>query len=386
MITPSVSGNDGWLTDVTSTGFIQIQLPVNVKLTTYQIYGGYNSGRSPSTWTILGSNDGTNYTQIDSQSSQTIGSSKTYSLSTSTTYSYFKLNVTSNSGNSLLGLKQWKLFGDVTEGSRWITDSSGQVHIGSLAGQYSSASGSIGIGYQAGYSGQASGAIAIGYQAGQTNQGQNAIAIGINAGNSMQGANSLAIGGQAGVNNQHSNSIILNETGNTLNSQSTNATYIAPIRTATGSSTYSMMLYNKDNKEVCVSSDITSAVSKTFVIDHPFDSNKFLVHDCVESPDTQLLYRGKSEITNESSVKVSLPNYAKAIGSNWTIGLTAIGSNAPHLTCSEVDETCGSFVVYSPANVNTSFYWTVHGQMTKIEVEPSKASCEVKGSGPYRWI
>ena len=46
----------------------------------------------------------------------------------------------------------------------------------------------------------------------------------------MQGQNSIAIGNQAGFTNQHSNSIILNASGNILNSQTSNSTYISPIR------------------------------------------------------------------------------------------------------------------------------------------------------------
>jgi hypothetical protein len=35
---------------------------------------------------------------------------------------------------------------------------------------------------------------------------------------------------------------------------------------------------------------------------------------------------------------------------------------------------------------NGSFYWIVYGQRGKVEVEPKKASVEVGGDGPYKYI
>jgi hypothetical protein len=33
--------------------------------------------------------------------------------------------------------------------------------------------------------------------------------------------------------------------------------------------------------------------SKTFIIDHPIKKDKYLVHACVEGPETGVYYRGK---------------------------------------------------------------------------------------------
>jgi len=66
--------------------------------------------------------------------------------------------------------------------------------------------------------------------AGQTNQQTGAIAIGQNAGKNDQSTHSIAIGTNAGETSQHSNSIIINATGATLNSVSSSALYIKPLR------------------------------------------------------------------------------------------------------------------------------------------------------------
>ena len=36
--------------------------------------------------------------------------------------------------------------------------------------------------------------------------------------------------------------------------------------------------------------------AKTFVIDHPDDENKYLVHVCLEGPEAGVYYRGKAEV------------------------------------------------------------------------------------------
>jgi hypothetical protein len=33
-----------------------------------------------------------------------------------------------------------------------------------------------------------------------------------------------------------------------------------------------------------------------------------------------------------------------------------------------------------------AFFWHVYGSRHKIDVEPLKASVDLKGSGPYKWI
>ena len=41
--------------------------------------------------------------------------------------------------------------------------------------------------------------------------------------------------------------------------------------------------------------------TKTFIIDHPIDKNKYLVHGCLEGPEFGVYYRGKSEILLKSN-------------------------------------------------------------------------------------
>ena len=61
---------------------------------------------------------------------------------------------------------------------------------------------------------------------------------------------------------------------------------------------------------------------KTFIINHPLDNDKYLVHTCLEGPEVGVYYRGKSEITNDTSVTVNLPDYIPGWAYEFTVTIT----------------------------------------------------------------
>jgi hypothetical protein len=263
------------------------------------------------------------------------------------------------------------------------------VAIGKYAGNSGQRSYAVAIGIQAGISGQgqngvaigdtsgafqqSQNAVAIGVGAGYGSQGTNAIAIGAGAGYQSQGANAIAIGNSAGYWNQHANSIVINATGDTVNSAAGGAFHVAPIRSGNGFS----LLYDTDTKE------ITHSSAKSFVIDHPTNDNKYLVHVCLEGPESGVYYRGEGEIVNNLHTTIHLPAYVERLATEFTIQITQIysGKKMESLYTSRVENN--SFVVYGE---NCEFYWHVTGKRGDVEVEPSKDNTNVKGSGPYKWI
>ncbi len=104
------------------------------------------------------------------------------------------------------------------------------IYIGENSGLTNSQPYAIGIGAISAQNNQGENAIAIGRVAGQTNQGGGSIAIGYLSGLTNQGSNSISIGARAGFFEQHNNSIVLNATGGTLNTGSSNAFFVAPMR------------------------------------------------------------------------------------------------------------------------------------------------------------
>ena len=127
--------------------------------------------------------------------------------------------------------------------------------------------------------------------------------------------------------------------------------------------------------------------SKTFVIDHPYDETKYLVHACLEGPESGVYYRGEGIISDNISITIDLPYYVEKLATNFTVQVTQIyedensENTSVNLKCSRVKN--GQFKVYGE---NCGFFWIVYGTRNTIPVEPLKSETDVKGSGPYKWI
>lgn len=126
----------------------------------------------------------------------------------------------------------------------------------------------------------------------------------------------------------------------------------------------------------------TGPAGKTFIIEHPTNENKYLVHACLEGPEAGVYYRGKGEIKNNESVEVTLPHYVDKFAYDFTVQVTPIyGNKIVTLNASEVENNV--FKVYGE---NAKFHWVVYGSRQEVNVEPNKADVNVKGDGPYLYI
>jgi hypothetical protein len=128
----------------------------------------------------------------------------------------------------------------------------------------------------------------------------------------------------------------------------------------------------------------SSSVSvKSFIIDHPQDKEKYLVHGCLEGPESGVYYRGKGEILDDSVV-IELPHYVRDFAHELTVQLTPIYHgilNKQPLAVSEVVDN--KFTVYGPKG---KFYWIVYGKRSEVNVEPFKKDVVVRGDGPYKYL
>jgi hypothetical protein len=224
---------------------------------------------------------------------------------------------------------------------------------------------------------QLEGGIAIGYQACKMGQGKYSINIGYR---NPQGNIGTA---------QPANSVFLNATGG--NTGGVTAAFIpveggfcvAPVNQYTnpGSMVAGVtggVIYNDTSKE------FTWQNGKSFIIDHPLDNNKHLVHVCLEGPEAGVYYRGKGEIVNGSFVEVQLPSYVGALCTDLTVQITHIYDGSVKVfSASEVDTASNTFTVHGE---NGRFNWLVHGKRGDVTVEPNKADVTVRGDGPYKYI
>jgi len=243
------------------------------------------------------------------------------------------------------------------------------IAIGRNAGASNQQIRAVAIGCNAGANTQGPAGVAIGFQAGLSGQSEGAIAIGRQAGEYNQGSSSIAIGQYAGRTGQSANSIIINASSSDVSS-STSGLFIAPIRIADVSN--SLLCWNSFTKEV-------GSSSKTFVIDHPLDDSKYLVHACLEGPEAGVYYRGEGKIVNGESVEITLPEYTTNFY-DFTVQITPINSRLVYGTSKVVN---GKFKVIGD---NGDFFWLVHATRQQIIVEPNKQDVTVKGDGPYTYI
>jgi len=258
-----------------------------------------------------------------------------------------------------------------------VNQGTGSVAVGNLAGFDTQHSSAVAIGFSAGHSDQGIEAVAIGSGAGYSSQQNYALAIGANAGQHSQGTGAVAIGNNAGVNSQHANSIVINAQNTGLDTQEGGALYIAPIRNNT-SATGSYMFYNSTTKEVTFNSSV-----KSFIIDHPIHvDDKYLVHGCLEGPEAGVYYRNKGEITDNNSVKITLPDYVEHFATDFTIQITPIYDGHKMKTYNVSEVVDNAFSVYGE---NGKFYWIVYGKRAEFNVEPYKSNTKVRGDGPYKW-
>jgi hypothetical protein len=257
------------------------------------------------------------------------------------------------------------------------------IAIGSLAGRSGQGDSAITIGVSSGQTFQGASAVAIGNQAGQITQGASAVAVGTGAGQVSQGASAIAIGQLAGQTSQHANSIILNASGVVLNSAGTSRLYVNPVRTQQLGETQGALQWDSTSKEIFYNT------TKTFVINHPLDKEKYLVHACLEGPESGVYYKGKGCICGEDdNVEIALPEYVDKLATEFVVNITPIG--LPILLSSSL-VVDGKFTVYrkkdsTSDSCNTEFFWVVFAKRESIVVEPSKNDISIKGSGPYKWI
>jgi hypothetical protein len=111
------------------------------------------------------------------------------------------------------------------------------------------------------------------------------------------------------------------------------------------------------NGDVYVSGDINKAAC-SFVMDHPLDpENKILRHNCVESPEHLLIYRGKVRLDESGEGTVDMPEYFSAVADEEeaSIHLTSVGR--PFLTGAEWRPDFAGFTVYG--DPGREVFWEV---------------------------
>ena len=141
--------------------------------------------------------------------------------------------------------------------------------------------------------------------------------------------------------------------------------------------------------KILTSRDIGSTV-KSFVINHPLDKDRYLVHAATEGPTSDVFYRGSGVVKNGVGL-VKLPDYFNELTEDEgvTVHLTPISDGPVNYILSASPVENGHFFVYSSnKEIEHKFYWRVDAirKHTNFEVEPLKSDVVLHGHGPYTYL
>ncbi|WP_432970748.1 GH92 family glycosyl hydrolase [Dactylosporangium sp. CA-233914] len=99
------------------TGWVAYRLANPAAVVKYSLTSANDAAtRDPKDFTVQGSNDGSQWADLDRRTGQSFSgrlATNTYSFTNTTAYSYYRLNITANSGDSLVQLADW----DISDGS-----------------------------------------------------------------------------------------------------------------------------------------------------------------------------------------------------------------------------------------------------------------------------
>ena len=104
-----------WFNGTGATDWLQYRFASGKRfpLSQYKISSANDvPARDPVSWQILGSNDGVNWTTLDTRTGQTFAArfqTNTYTVSLTAAYEYYRLNITANGGDAGIQLSEWQI-------------------------------------------------------------------------------------------------------------------------------------------------------------------------------------------------------------------------------------------------------------------------------------
>ena len=91
--------------------YIQLKFRKAEHITSYALTSANDSPtRDPKNWAVSGSNDGKTWVVLDTRTNETFsdrGKTNTYDFTNTTSYTYYRLNITANDGDTLFQLAEW---------------------------------------------------------------------------------------------------------------------------------------------------------------------------------------------------------------------------------------------------------------------------------------
>ncbi|WDF55828.1 EndoS/ChiA family endoglycosidase [Mucilaginibacter sp. KACC 22063] len=96
-----------------ASAWVQFKPNIAATVVSYTITSANDvPARDPKNWTLQGSNNGTSWTTLDTQTNQSFASrflKKTYAISNTTSYAYYRLSISAPQSGSVIQFSEWEL-------------------------------------------------------------------------------------------------------------------------------------------------------------------------------------------------------------------------------------------------------------------------------------
>lgn len=130
---------------------------------------------------------------------------------------------------------------------------------------------------------------------------------------------------------------------------------------------------------------IESTNVKNFIIDHPDNKDKYLVHTTLEGPENGVYYRGTAKLKGGETT-VELPDYFNSLTQDGSATVILTPKGKKPFLLSYDDFEANQFNVYAECE-DCEFDWEVKAKrqdVPELFVEPDKDEIVVSGNGPYK--
>jgi hypothetical protein len=136
-----------------------------------------------------------------------------------------------------------------------------------------------------------------------------------------------------------------------------------------------------------------TGIFKTFIVGHPTDPKRYLVHATLEGPEGAVYYRGSARL-EKGRAEIVLPSYFEAFTrpEDRTVLLTAVDGFDPIAVVSRKGARIrdGRFTVESSNRRSIqAFDWevkAVRADGARLAAEPLREDIAVAGAGPYTYV
>ncbi|MEV0236863.1 hypothetical protein [Nonomuraea sp. NPDC050786] len=131
---------------------------------------------------------------------------------------------------------------------------------------------------------------------------------------------------------------------------------------------------------------INGVLYKSFIIDHPVDADRWLVHACTESPMPGVEYWGETNLDDKGQAVVTLPSYFEALTrkDGRYVAVNTCSDGIRNASASYPEN--GQFTIYGGAGVRVTWLVkAIRADADSMLIEPLRSEIDVVGDGPYRY-